>query len=376
MIKRIKNWLYNHRVHFWAWALFIFYECAVVCLLFDNPGAFWAFVIHYALIIFFFYLHAHVVLPWSLKKKDNILWRLILSISIELIIFVLCYYSGDKFLMNEHIHLVNGIPHLDYTYSIRNIYREVYYLGYASAYYFLTTFVKERKRAEDIERQRLNEIINRQKIEQELTRAQNAFLKAQINPHFLFNTLDFIYHNVSELSPRAADAIITLSEMMRYAIDADKMGEFILIGDEIEQVQNLQYLNQLRKTEDMPLKLIYSDDVYNIRFIPLVLLTLTENIFKHGNLNNGQEAIMEIYIEKDQFVIKTDNVSNRQKPNISHLTGLVNIGQRLKYAYGDSVYFHYHQDADGHFRLIIKVPVQQLQGTSASSPVFVSIDTV
>lgn len=362
MMKKIKEWLYSHITHFWAWALFIFYECAVVIFLFDKPGAFPAYVIHYSLIITFFYLHAHVILPWALKKKGNVFWRLIFSLSVELTVFVLLYFSGDILLMHAHVKLVNGIPHLDYSYAIRNIYREVYYLGYASAYYFLTTYMKERKKAEDIERQRLTEIINRQRVEQELTRAQNAFLKAQINPHFLFNTLDFVYHNVTELSPKAADAIITLSEMMRYAIDADKMGEFILLGDELEQVQNLQYLNHLRKNEDIPLKVIYADEVRNISFIPLVLLTLTENIFKHGNLQNGREAIVELYIENGSLVITTDNVSNRIKQSTSHNTGLVNIEKRLKYAYGDDIYFDHHQDEDGHFRLIIKVPVRLLNG--------------
>ena len=376
MIKKVRSWLYKYRNHFWAWALFIFYECEVVRLLNTKPGQFWAYFIHYIIVIFFFYLHAHLSLPWALKKKAGSVWRISIIIIAELLAFVLFYYIGDVFLTYEHISLTNGLPHLDFIYIFRNIYREVYYLGYSSAYYFLTTFVKERRRAEAIERQRLNEIIKRQKIEQDLTRAQNAFLKAQINPHFLFNTLDFLYHNVMEQSPNAADAIIALSEMMRYAIDADKMGEFIHVGDEIEQVQNLQYLNRLRKNEDMPLKLIYSDAVRGISFIPLVLLTLTENMFKHGNLYKGQEATMEIYIENSLFIIKTDNVSNRQKPSTSHRTGLVNIEQRLKHAYGDNAYLDYYQDTDGHFRLIIKVPVEQLHGASAHLPVSANIGTV
>ncbi len=372
----MKNWLSKYYVHFLAWALFIFYECNVVHYLYNTPGEFWAYFTHYSIVISLFYFHVKLALPWSIKKKGSISWKVPLIIIGELSAFVLLYYLGDILLTHEHIKLANGPPHLDFIYVFRNIYREVYYLGYASAYYFLTTFVRERRRAEASERQRLNEIIKRQKIEQELIHAQNAFLKAQINPHFLFNTLDFVYHNVMESSPRAADAIVTLAEMMRYAIDADKMGEFIFIGDEIEQVQNLQYLNRLRKSEDMPLKLIYPDEVRGICFIPLVLLTLTENIFKHGNLYNGQEAIMEVYIENGLFIIKTDNVSNRKKPGTSHHTGLVNIEQRLKHAYGESAYFDHHQDGDGHFRLTIKVPVQQLHGASVHSPSFANIGTV
>jgi two-component system LytT family sensor kinase len=343
-----------------AWALFITYECIVVRLFNGTNGSPWAYLLHYIIIISVFYLHADTALPWALKNKFAAAWRLPVIVIVEVIIYIRIYYEADVFLQLMHVKLINGEPHLNYIYYVENIYRAVYFLGFSSAYYFLVTYNKERKRVEELERQRLNEIINRQHIEQELARAQNAFLKAQINPHFLFNTLDFIYHNVMELSPRAAEAIIALSEMMRYAIDADKMGEFILIGDEIEQVQNLQYLNRLRKNEEMPLRLIYADEIYSINFIPLVLLTLAENIFKHGNLLNRHEATMEIYIDSGLFIIETDNLSISNRHSTSHRTGLFNIEQRLKHAYGNDIYFNYYHDKDDHFRVQIKVPVSQL----------------
>lgn len=375
-MEKIKNWLYKYRVHFLAWAIFMFYEYAAVSLLFDKSGAFVAYVFHYSLIVLFFYLHAHAVLPWALKKKNVILPRLIGGISAELLFFVLLHYAGDKFLMRMHIKLANGTPHFDFVYAMRNIYQEVYYLGYASAYYFLTTYVREKLKFAIAERRRLYEIIRSQRIQHDLTHAQNAFLKAQINPHFLFNTLDFIYNDVLDVSPKAADAIITLSEMMRYAIDADKMDEFICINDELEQVQNMLHLNCLCKNEDAQLKVICSDEVHGLSFIPLVLLTLTENIFKHGNLKNGREAIMKLYTEDDLFVITTDNINNQQMNIASHHVGLANIEKRLKYAYGNDVYFDHHLGEDGHFSLTIKVPVRVLKCNAEPSPVLAGIGTI
>jgi len=368
--------LVKYRIHFLLWILFIFYENVIVEILTSQHGSPLSYLTHYIIVIFFFYYHSNTALPWAFKNKRAAFWKFPVAVIPELVVFVSVYYVDDTALTSINVHLMDGKPAINLYYLLLHAYRGMYYLGVSTGYYFVRNYVNETKKSEALEREKLNEVIKRQKIEQELTRAQNAFLKAQINPHFLFNTLDFVYHNVSELSPKAADAIITLSEMMRYAIDADKMGEFILIGDEIEQVQNLQYLNHLRKNEDLPLRLIYSDEVRAISFIPLVLLTLTENIFKHGNLQNGQEATMEIYIEKETFVIKTDNISNRQKQSTSHHTGLANIAQRLKYAYGDAVYFDHHQDGDGHFKLTIKVPLQQLQDASASLPTFANIGTV
>ncbi|MGN6177669.1 MAG: sensor histidine kinase [Mucilaginibacter sp.] len=376
MMKALRKWFDNYRIHFLVWALFILYECTVVRVFTGENGAIAAYIVHYAVIIVYFYLYGLLGLPWALRIKRQTVWRLPVIVALEIVAFVLTYYVCDIILTHFKVKLLSGLPILNYKYCVNNTYRAIYFFAFATAYYYLKTYLGERGRVEALEREKLNEVIKRQKIEQELIRAQNAFLKAQINPHFLFNTLDFIYHNVSELSPKAADAIITLSEMMRYAIDADKMGEFICIGDELEQVQNLQYLNHLRKNDDISLKVIYSDEVRNISFIPLVLLTLTENIFKHGNLQNGQEALMELYIEDGLFVIKTDNISNRHKQNTSHHTGLVNIEQRLKYAYGDEVYFDHHQDADGHFRLTIKVPAVLLKDAAAPSPVLTGIGKV
>jgi sensor histidine kinase YesM len=352
------------------------YEIVFVASTYHTTAEPLAYVAHYALVISLFYINAAITFPWAVQTGTARFWLVPLIFIVECVVFIALSFYADKLLIYTGVIKITKAFTLDFLYTSKTLYRGLYFIGFSSGYYYLRTYIEEKKRSEELEKLRLNEIIKRQKIEQDLTRAQNAFLKAQINPHFLFNTLDFVYHNVSELSPKAADAIISLSEMMRYAIDADKMGEFILIGDEIEQVQNLQYLNQLRKNEDMHLKLIYSDEVRSISFIPLVLLTLAENIFKHGALGKKLDATMEIYMDKGLFVIKTDNVSSRQKPTTSHRTGLVNIEQRLKYAYGDSVYFDHHQDADGHFRVVIKVPASELYAHSSLSPVLAGINTL
>ena len=184
-------------------------------------------------------------------------WKLVLAILLELSVYVLICFADDKILYSLHLIKLTRPLNLDYVFCIRNLYRGVYFTAISTGYYFLKTYIKEKQKSAEIEKQRLNEIILRQKAEQELTIAHNAFLKAQINPHFLFNTLDFIYYQVMEVSPKAADAIIALADMMRYAIDADKAGEFINMGEEIDQVINLIYLNQIRKNGEVNLEFTY-----------------------------------------------------------------------------------------------------------------------
>nr|WP_237488179.1 sensor histidine kinase [Hufsiella ginkgonis] len=239
----------------------------------------------------------------------------------------------------------------------------------------MITYNKEKRRAEELERIRLNNIINQQRTEHELSKAQNAFLKAQINPHFLFNTLDFVYHKVNTLSLAASDAIITLAEMMRYAIDSDKKGDFVVLSEEIEQVENLLHLYQLRKNNELAIRFEHTPEVGGLEIIPLVLLTLVENIFKHGDLNSpGHEALIEVYRDDNYLHLNTSNlIGHKHNPDIPH-TGLDNIERRLGYTYGDLKRFSYGAGDDNYFTVSVSIPLLPLTALPASAAVLKGID--
>ena len=371
MIKILKK----YRLHLIVWASFILYEVVVIGLYYNEFGNFFTYTAHYTIIILLFYAHAAYGLPWAFKNKKSPIWKIPLIIAFESAIFILVSYCVDEVLTALHVLSSADNFKLNYQYSLKTLYRGGYFIGYSTGYYFILRYINEKKKTNELEKQRLNDIIYRQKAEQELTKAQNAFLKAQINPHFLFNTLDFIYHNVVSLSPVAAEAIITLAEMMRYAIDSDKMGEFIVLGDEIDQVENLLYLNQMRKNHTLGFRLQYDEKIRNISIIPLVLLTLVENIFKHGNLGEPEhEAIVNIYTTTDTFFIETDNLINNRLARTSNHKGLGNIEQRLKFAYGEAVQFNYHADGSGSFRVLVGIPLEQLKAHDVSSSVLKDVD--
>lgn len=352
-------WLNRYRLHLLIWGLFIAYEIGLLA----GMGTFglpmnWIF--HYSLIIGLFYFHSHRALPWAMHNLANSIWRVPLIVALELSTYILLSFCGDHLLSKWDLLGIPVPPVITKDYVLRNCFRAVYFTGFSTGYYFLLTYNRERLKSEELERQKFYEIISRQKTEQELGKAQNAFLKAQINPHFLFNTLDFIYHNILALSPIAADAIITLSEMMRFAIDADKMGEFIQLGDELDQVVNLRYLNQLRKNQETGFELYYEEETRNLKFIPLVLLTLVENIFKHGDLGTGQQAVLQVFVANGELNIHTTNSSHGQQRGHSHRTGLANLEKRLRHAYGDAALFNYGNDEGGQFNVLVKVPLHLL----------------
>ncbi|MGM9475600.1 sensor histidine kinase [Pedobacter sp. GSP4] len=332
------NWLADKKLHIIIWIIFIFYEAIIVGLIsgkFGNPAA---YILYYTLNIATFYVHAHVVLGIGLHNLKQSAWKLPLLLWIE----IACYLSISVLLD----HLIINYTHytgtrkitLDLIYFTAPLYRCVYFMCFATGYYFLMRYIKERKKTEDLEKQRLNNLI-------QLAKSENAFLKAQIQPHLLFNTLDFIYQNARETSPIAAETIHSLSEMMRYSVDSNKDKEFISLGEEINQVENLINLHQLRKNHQLQLRFWYDDDIREVKIIPMVLITLVENIFKHGELlNSDHPAEVNLTVEQGKLMIRTSNLIKHVADKSGLNAGLENISKRLDYAYGHDAEFKYFKD--------------------------------
>jgi LytS/YehU family sensor histidine kinase len=146
------------------------------------------------------------------------------------------------------------------------------------------------------------------------------------------------------------------------------MEETIKLSDEIEQVENLMYLYQIRKSSALNVDFTYTEEVKQIEFIPLVLLTLMENIFKHANLSaEDDKATLQIEIVNELLHISSFNLIHRKKVVHSNQSGLVNIQKRLSYAYGEEAVFEY-ASTPTHFKIQISIPVRllQLQNSFAS----------
>jgi two-component system LytT family sensor kinase len=360
MINNIVLWFKRNKIQVWIWTLFIFYENVVVVVLFGIYAHPFIYIFHYIIIISFFYVHAHYLMPRVTRNKRNIFWKACLIMIVQIPIYVLMHY-----LVNYLLAYINIIPFasvkLDKDFIIRNCHRGTYFIGFSTGYYFLKNYFNERKKTEELERERLNNIINRQSIEQELVLAQNAYLKAQINPHFLFNTLDFVYHNVNMHSEVAGETIIRLAEMMRFAIDSDQMEGKIMLSEEIQQVNNLIFLNQVRKNNQLNVKFYFTDSINQIKIIPLIVLTLVENIFKHADLTNSSSpANISVDMNQEKLEISTSNLMNHSEFKSNHQSGINNIQKRLQHAYGDEakLYCFINQH---HFLVTITIPLKLLK---------------
>lgn len=175
------------------------------------------------------------------------------------------------------------------------------------------------------------------KVLLEKTETELQFLKNQINPHFFFNTLNNIYGLSYNSNPKAPEAIIKLSNAMRYIIYETQSNRVPLIK-ELEFINNYLELERLRLTN--PDNLLYNAQVnvsaYSIT--PLILLPFIENCFKHGDIVNNSNGKVEIniWIENDYLNFSCVNSFEKQVKQKYGGIGNSNVEKRLHLIYGNT----------------------------------------
>lgn len=171
--------------------------------------------------------------------------------------------------------------------------------------------------------------------EKEKLSAQIASLKSQINPHFLFNTLNNIYAIAIDTSPKAADMVDKLSEMMRYTMK-DTQQDFVFLEDEINYISNFIELQTLRLDRSVKLEFCGLEDIPALRIAPMLLVPFIENAFKHG-VNSEQKSYIkiEVAMNKTEFRLSVANSKVNIQQDISERSGLgiENTKHRLNLIY-------------------------------------------
>jgi LytS/YehU family sensor histidine kinase len=187
---------------------------------------------------------------------------------------------------------------------------------------------------------RHNQLLEEQKLklEVEKTHADLKFLKSQINPHFLYNTLNSFYARSLPLSKDLAEGILTLSGMMRYALgEAYTEDGKVLLRDEIEHLQNFVKMNQFRFRNTLNVRLDINGEVKDKVIIPFVLITLVENIFKHGELMDERNpCLISMDLKESSVRYYSWNLKKAGPKELSIGIGLDNIQKRLQLAYGNN----------------------------------------
>ncbi|WP_293311553.1 sensor histidine kinase [Pedobacter sp. UBA5917] len=195
----------------------------------------------------------------------------------------------------------------------------------------------------------MQRLINRERklraIETEKLTAEMGFLKAQINPHFFFNTMNSLYGLTLTQPQEANKLVLRLSQMMRYLLDQTRASQTEL-SSEIVELENYLQIEQIRFADRLELSFQSSGDIAGKKIMPLALLPFTENAFKHG-IEQGKDWIsINIKVTGNTLYYHVQNNKPFHKHGNSTGIGLNNLRRRLELTYPGRFELNINDDND------------------------------
>ena len=197
----------------------------------------------------------------------------------------------------------------------------------------------------------------RLELESSLKESQLNTLKGQINPHFMFNSLNNIRGLMLEDVGKARNMLTNLSETLRYSLTKSDVNS-ISLEDELEMVENYVEISKIQFEDRLQFQTNIDDDSLNKQIPPMIIQMLIENALKHGisNLKDGGKVSLFTVIDKNQLKIEVANSGALQKSESSTHLGLQNIKKRLELLYGQDATFSL-KEIENQVVATIKMPI-------------------
>ncbi|MBF9224219.1 sensor histidine kinase [Hymenobacter ruricola] len=276
-----------------------------------------------------FYLCYLVVYPRFLRAGQA--GRLVAALGGVMALFI-----ASRFLLEEVLFPATLGFH-NYTLD-GSIYHKIgYYIGdnlfFGSPMIVLSAAVWGAQAALQRERE------NRQ-LREEKRAAEVAFLKSQINPHFLYNTLNMLFSMAYPVAKPVANAILKLSELMRYMLH-DTPDGLVDLEKEIDYLHNYLALYRLRFPDSFFVDFTVTGEPAGRRVAPLVLIPFVENAIKHGVLDDSENPVhIRLNIEGERLRFEVENQRNDGNKDTTTGIGLPNLRRRLELLYPERHALH------------------------------------
>ncbi len=305
--------------HFWFWGIYFLLNVIRWGAYFDDYiYSFKSNIIEFSLHIPLVYFNLFVLIPLYILRYKYFKYTLALLLSLGVI--YLLKTAMTYYVISENIwpEANREYKPFEFNHIVAVCIGELYVLAIASSIYLMSIWLKERDK-------------NRSIIENQ-TKIKLKYLKTQIQPHFFFNTLNNLYALSLESSNKVPDVIIKLSKLMEYVLYDVKESKFVPLIKEIDYIQNYIEIEKLRfKNVEVAVNL--ESDIDDIKVPPLLFITLIENAFKHGGVNNDNLRIKINCKIINGSILKFEVLNNfvllqKSKPNKG--IGLSNTKKRLK----------------------------------------------
>jgi two-component system LytT family sensor kinase len=303
--------------------------------------------------IFVFYVSNFIFFTFLSRKKY---FLLIGAEAVFFMSYLLLTFADERYITPL---IYPGTPYRSITIMkllIEGFWIFFLYSYFSFGYYFSSRAIEKEKQLRIAESKK-------SQAEQDKLMAEYSFLRSQINPHFLHNTLSFFYSKSLGASQELSEGILALSDIMRYSLEDGSTNGTVSLQEEIENLKKVIKVNQLRFSNRLHLELSISGYTDSIQIIPLVLITLVENALKHGELTNPQDPVsisIEISDDQQQLHFKIHNRKKTGPKELGHGIGMDNVRKRLEYAYHHNHTLQITDEKDHYTaELIIRYPENQ-----------------
>jgi LytS/YehU family sensor histidine kinase len=187
-----------------------------------------------------------------------------------------------------------------------------------------------------------------QKLMNEKVETELKFLKTQLHPHFLFNTLNNLYFLALDKSDQAPKAILALSELLDYVLHETKV-KFVPLEKELKQVENYIALESLRYENRLAVTLS-KKNITDKLIAPMILITIVENAFKHGVMKTNNKSWIELSVsaaDNSTHIKVRNSIGNKNHSNNEDGIGLQNLRSQIDHIYKDqaSLIIDHHEDS-------------------------------
>ncbi|MCI1187025.1 histidine kinase [Hymenobacter sp. DH14] len=315
-------------LHLGVWLAYYFYEVGFIVLTGMKLPNQWDTSLNWALYALVVYGNALWLFPRFFVPRRYLAYVGALGA-------VLLAYIAIKFCLNAYLlpriidaKLVMPTDNLR-MFLATSYFRVTTFLGYSMVYAYARHAIGLQKQLREQEHQlRLQE--------RSLLEADIAFLKSQINPHFLFNALNFLYSQVYPLSEPTAKSVLLLSDIMRYALNEGGEQGKVMLEKEVQHLRNYLALNQLRFGNNLQVEFEVAGNTQYLMILPLVLITFVENCFKHGELFDARNPLLlRLTVRDNELELYTRN--RKRTGPVEHSTGigLDNTRRRLDAVYAN-----------------------------------------
>ena len=259
------------------------------------------------------YVNLFVLIPRFTQHKKYASYAFLLLFS--LLVYALAKNAHDVYLYGYVI----GIEERRYFFynTFYNLSIALFYMAFSVALYLSKEWYVQKELIRKIQIEKLNTELD--------------YLKAQINPHFLFNSINTIYFQIDKQNTTARETLLTFSEMLRYQL-YECNGEEIAVEKEVSYLRNYADLQRVRKDENYTITFNCEEEVANFTIVPLLLIPFVENAFKHVSHSSKNEIKISLARTGDIFRMLVFNTKEKRSAEAGGI-GLKNVRRRLELLY-------------------------------------------